>query len=184
VNEFLSGKYDSTETSGGSVTDGELILTQFGFIAPDGDPYTNEWVWWGFLVIVGWACVSMMISVLCLTKIRFGTGASLVTDQGTDEQEAFDRSTSVAIPFTMVDLTFKDIRYTVLSSITKEQLTLLNGIDGVVEAGKMTALMGSSGAGKTTLMGMTLFWANCAILNILWSLTFNFVLSPIKLDTI
>jgi ABC-type multidrug transport system ATPase subunit len=42
-------------------------------------------------------------------------------------------------------LTFTDIHYTVRSSITKEDLELLKGVDGFVEAGKMTALMGSSG---------------------------------------
>ena len=87
----------------------------------------------------------MILSVIALKRIRFSTGASLVTDAGTDEQEAFDESTAVAIPFTRVDLTFAGIHYTVISSITNEELHLLNGIDGVVEAGKMTALMGSSG---------------------------------------
>ena len=145
MNEFASGKYDNNTLTGGEETDGELILTQFGFLSPDGEPFTFDWAWWGILVTFGWACISMMITVLCLKHIRFTTGASLVTDQGTDEQEEFDQNTSVAIPFTRVDLTFKSIHYTVMSSITKEELKLLNGIDGVVEAGKMTALMGSSG---------------------------------------
>lgn len=145
VNEFQSGKYDNTTISGGDETDGELILTQFGFLTPGGEPFTFEWAWWGFLVTFGWACISMLVTIFCLKNIRFTTGASLVTDQGTDEQEEFDQSTAVAIPFTKVDLTFKHIHYTVTSSITNEELKLLNGIDGVVEAGKMTALMGSSG---------------------------------------
>jgi hypothetical protein len=51
----------------------------------------------------------------------------------------------VEIPFQKVNLTFTDIHYTVRSSITNEDLELLKGVDGFVEAGKMTALMGSSG---------------------------------------
>ena len=145
MNEFDSGKYDDITISGEDQTDGELILTQFGFVGPDGQPFTFEWAWWGVLVTFGWACVSMVITVLSLKHIRFATGASLVTDQGTDEQEEFDQNTSVAIPFTKVDLTFSNIHYTVMSSITNEELKLLNGIDGFVKAGKMTALMGSSG---------------------------------------
>jgi ABC-type multidrug transport system ATPase subunit len=45
-------------------------------------------------------------------------------------------------------MTFEDIRYSVKASTSDETLDLLKGIDGFVEAGKMTALMGSSGAGK------------------------------------
>ena len=144
VNEFQSGKYGSL-IPGTDITQGEQILTQFGFTDGNGEPFTWIWAVWGLLFTVGWAILSMMTTVLCLKKIRFTTGASLVTDKGSDEQEAFDQTTAVAIPFTKVDLTFTNIHYTVVSSITNEQLHLLNGIDGFIEAGKMTALMGSSG---------------------------------------
>ncbi|KAL7562290.1 hypothetical protein ACA910_014509 [Epithemia clementina (nom. ined.)] len=56
------------------------------------------------------------------------------------------------VPYKRVDLTFRDIKYSVKSSISDEKLELLKGISGIVETGRMTALMGSSGAGKTTLM--------------------------------
>jgi ABC-2 type transporter len=144
VNEFQSGKYDTITETG--LTEGEQTLKQFGFIDSSGEPF--EWIWavWGFLVVAGWACFSVITTVTCLKRIRFTTGGSLVTDKGTDEQEALDPNIAeVAIPFTRVDLTFTNIHYTVVSSITNEQLHLLNGIDGFVEAGKMTALMGSSG---------------------------------------
>jgi ABC-type multidrug transport system ATPase subunit len=49
----------------------------------------------------------------------------------------------VEIPFQKVNLTFKDIHYHVKASTSDEQLELLKGIDGSIEAGKMTALMGS-----------------------------------------
>jgi ABC-2 type transporter len=145
VNEFQSGKYDSF-MSGTSITVGAQILTQFGFVDANGEPFSLQWAVWGLLVTFGWAIISMITSVACLKNIRFATGASLVTDKGSDEQEVLDTSTAVAIPFTRVDLTFTNIHYTVVSSITKEELTLLNGIDGFIESGKMTALMGSSGA--------------------------------------
>ena len=145
VNEFDSGKYDDPIFPGSNVTTGEQILTTFGFTL-NGEPYTKEWRWYGFLFTLFWAFASMLASTFFLTKIRFSTGGSLVTDQGTDEVEDYDSSEEVAIPFKRVDLTFKNIRYTVVSSITNEKLELLKGIDGVVESGKMTALMGSSGA--------------------------------------
>ena len=51
----------------------------------------------------------------------------------------------VEIPFQKVNLTFKGIHYTVNASTSNEKLELLKGVDGFIEAGKMTALMGSSG---------------------------------------
>jgi len=56
------------------------------------------------------------------------------------------------LPFTKVDLSFHDICYEVTASQTNEKLKLLKNINGVFRAGRMCALMGSSGAGKTTLM--------------------------------
>jgi ABC-type lipoprotein export system ATPase subunit len=152
VNEFESGRWDDpVEAEGQIVTGGEIILVRFGFTL-NGEPFTYEWVWYGVLFTVGIALVSCLGSIILLNRIRYVTGGSLITDRGSDDEEEFDLAHEVAIPFTRVDLTFKAIHYTVKSSITNEQLELLKGIDGVVEAGKMTALMGSSGAGKTTLM--------------------------------
>uniref|UniRef100_K3WZJ2 ABC transporter domain-containing protein n=1 Tax=Globisporangium ultimum (strain ATCC 200006 / CBS 805.95 / DAOM BR144) TaxID=431595 RepID=K3WZJ2_GLOUD len=52
-----------------------------------------------------------------------------------------------------VTLAFKDLQYSVpLPSNPKESIYLLKGITGYALPGTMTALMGSSGAGKTTLM--------------------------------
>ncbi|KAF1334207.1 Atp-binding protein, partial [Globisporangium splendens] len=55
--------------------------------------------------------------------------------------------------FIPVTLAFKDLWYTVpLPSNPKESIDLLKGITGYALPGTITALMGSSGAGKTTLM--------------------------------
>lgn len=150
VNEFDSGKYDEI-VPGTNFTYGEQTLVTFGFYLPSGEPFTRIWALYGFLFTLLWAILSVLGSIRFLNTIRYTTGASLVTDQGTDEQEEFDDNTAVAIPFTKVDLTFKNIHYTVMSSITNEKLELLQGIDGFVEAGKMTALMGSSGNDCTVL---------------------------------
>jgi ABC-type multidrug transport system ATPase subunit len=150
VNEFDSGKYDDEAETSEGLTEGELILTRFGFTIND-DPFSREWVWWGLLFAVGCTSISLFLSTFFLDRIRFATGASLVTDKGSDEIEDLGRE-EVNIPFKRAKLTFRDVHYTVTASTSEEKLELLKGVDGVVEAGLMTALMGSSGAGKTTLM--------------------------------
>ena len=78
----------------------------------------------------------------------FDPGAAYVgqaRQQVEDVVEEENLDDQVTIPFTKVDLTFANIRYTVTASTSKDKLQLLKGVDGVVYAGQMTALMGSSG---------------------------------------
>lgn len=86
--------------------------------------------------------MSVFVSVFFLNKWRYETGKPL--DAPDREEEEVDTSV-VEIPFQKVNLTFVDMHYTVTTSTSNEKLELLKGIDGFVEAGKMTALMGSSG---------------------------------------
>mmetsp|Transcript_10620 Transcript_10620/g.23579 ORF Transcript_10620/g.23579 Transcript_10620/m.23579 type:complete len:1489 (+) Transcript_10620:283-4749(+) len=155
VNEFDSGAYDDPSQDP-EVTQGESILILYGFTDSSDDPYTFEWAGYAILVLLGLSALALVVTVINYNTIRFATGKSLTVEMEDEDDEAeavADTDDNVSpIPFKRVDLTFQDIRYTVMSSISKEKLELLKGIDGVVEAGKMTALMGSSGAGKTTLM--------------------------------
>ena len=143
VNEFDSGKYDEIP-EGSNLTEGEQILVRFGFTIDD-EPFTEEWLWWGLLFTIGCGLLSVFASAGCLNSVRFATGKSLVTDQGSDEIQELPEDEKIELPFKRVDLTFTDIHYTVQSSITNEHLELLKGVDGAVMAGRMTALMGSSG---------------------------------------
>lgn len=52
-------------------------------------------------------------------------------------------------------LTFKDVNYVVTASTSNEKLHLLKGISGYFAAGKMTALMGSSGGMIDDLLFIT-----------------------------
>eukprot|EP00547_Thalassionema_nitzschioides_P003473 CAMPEP_0194202806 /NCGR_PEP_ID=MMETSP0156-20130528/2735_1 /TAXON_ID=33649 /ORGANISM="Thalassionema nitzschioides, Strain L26-B" /LENGTH=1424 /DNA_ID=CAMNT_0038928407 /DNA_START=109 /DNA_END=4383 /DNA_ORIENTATION=+ len=153
VNEYASGKYSEPYGNEGD-TKGEVILKQMGFVDHNGEAYTYEWAWYSLLFSILISIVSVIISSVLYNNVRFATGKSLSND-AVEEKEDENTTTErveAEIPFQKVDLTFRDIHYTVTSSITKEKIELLKGVDGIIEAGKMTALMGSSGAGKTTLM--------------------------------
>ena len=54
----------------------------------------------------------------------------------------------INIPFTQVNLTFQGVCYDVKASTGGATLRLLTDVSGVFAAGRMCALMGSSGAGK------------------------------------
>ena len=62
------------------------------------------------------------------------------------------KAIELSIPFTPADLSFENLVYEVNASTADDKLRLLNEVSGVFRAGRMCALMGSSGAGKTTLM--------------------------------
>jgi len=54
-----------------------------------------------------------------------------------------------SMPFTPATLSWRDLKYTVFVGKEKTPRVLLNHISGYAEPGKLIALMGSSGAGKT-----------------------------------
>lgn len=62
------------------------------------------------------------------------------------------RSKALSFPFEPVTLAFKDLRYYVGNPSGHGELQLLQNVSGVFRPGVLTALMGASGAGKTTLM--------------------------------
>lgn len=93
------------------------------------------------LFAVGASILSLGLSTYFLSYWRFETGKSLGTDIP-DMPGDYDED-EIEIPFQRVNLTFKDIHYYVKASTSDEELELLKGIDGTIESGKMTALMGS-----------------------------------------
>ncbi|WJZ94700.1 hypothetical protein VitviT2T_013535 [Vitis vinifera] len=65
----------------------------------------------------------------------------------------------MVLPFQPLSITFDDIRYSVdmpeemkSQGVPEDRLELLKGVSGAFRPGVLTALMGVSGAGKTTLM--------------------------------
>ncbi|ESW33241.1 hypothetical protein PHAVU_001G054400 [Phaseolus vulgaris] len=76
-----------------------------------------------------------------------------------DEQANRSGRRGMVLPFQPLSLTFDEIKYSVdmpqemkKQGVFEERLELLKGVSGVFRPGVLTALMGVSGAGKTTLM--------------------------------
>eukprot|EP00581_Thalassiosira_minuscula_P015180 CAMPEP_0183715372 /NCGR_PEP_ID=MMETSP0737-20130205/9619_1 /TAXON_ID=385413 /ORGANISM="Thalassiosira miniscula, Strain CCMP1093" /LENGTH=1519 /DNA_ID=CAMNT_0025944463 /DNA_START=22 /DNA_END=4581 /DNA_ORIENTATION=- len=151
LNEFTSDAWTDDE--------GDKILRSFGFLYK-GEPFTREWIGYGFAYLAFFLVVCVLISAACLQYLRMEPkpkGISQTPDKTESEEkdaetESNAGSTLKHAEFIPVDLSFKDIIYEVKASKGSETLRLLNNISGVFSAGRMCALMGESGAGKTTLM--------------------------------
>ena len=87
-------------------------------------------------------------------EVRIGAKTTSMLAESALAQQREDANN---LSFTRMDLAFSDLRYSVTvkeldektgKMVTRER-TLLNGINGFAKAGELTALMGSSGAGKT-----------------------------------
>lgn len=143
VNEYRSSSYSDEE--------GDYILDFVGFLDSRGEPFGKEWVGLGFLYMFSHILISVVGSAIGLTYIRV-TGETASEDaSGNDNQEETDIQ-DVRIPFKPVALSFENICYDVKASTSNESLRLLHNVHGAFKSGRMCALMGSSGAGKTTLM--------------------------------
>jgi hypothetical protein len=90
-------------------------------------------------------CITLVLNNIQYTG---GSKGEAKKDETPSEDDSPDSPENVAtadgqltFPFQRVDITFKDLRYTVKASTTGEQLELLKGISGYIESGKMTALV-------------------------------------------
>jgi len=159
LNEFLSSRWSFTfdgDTSG--MTAGQQVLRVNGFVLPNGQVFGKEWILWGFIYMIGFLIIHILFSGLGLRRVRFESGQS-TSPQGGGDANAVEKGDGpeeeeeeLDLPFTPVELTFKDLCYEVTASTGNDKLMLLNNVYGRFEPGRMCALMGSSGAGKTTLM--------------------------------
>ncbi|XP_042517441.1 pleiotropic drug resistance protein 1-like isoform X2 [Macadamia integrifolia] len=82
------------------------------------------------------------------------SSSKAVADEGSQ-----NRKRGMVLPFEPHALTFDEVKYSVdmppemkARGVTEDRLLLLRGVSGAFRPGVLTALMGVSGAGKTTLM--------------------------------
>jgi len=145
LNEYRSDDY--------SEEDGDLILKSFGFTYR-GEPFQREWIGYCYAYLIPFLFVCMAMSACFLHFFRMEPTPKGQPDEEEDEVTEDDDiiSSPADDAFTPVDLSFTDLCYDVKSSVGSEKLRLLSNVSGVFSGGRMCALMGESGAGKTTLM--------------------------------
>jgi hypothetical protein len=128
----------------GYFTQGEIVLWSWGFENPQGLPFNDEWIAYGFAYLVPYTLLCAMLVGVGLKFVRVEVRQSSVGKK--NEDEAAFEADSLNVPFTPVDLVFENICYEVPASKGSSSLKLLNDVTGVLKSGRMCALMGSSGA--------------------------------------
>ncbi|EQC40470.1 hypothetical protein SDRG_02363, partial [Saprolegnia diclina VS20] len=144
-------------------TMGNVMLETFGLETD------KIWIWYGAIYLAASYFVFLGLSYLALEYKRYDApeNVSVTVDDDETTQDDYQKapktpvsnddvavkvagSSSASVPAT---LAFKDLWYSVPNPTKGEpDLQLLKGINGFALPGTITALMGSSGAGKTTLM--------------------------------
>ncbi|XP_059660861.1 ABC transporter G family member 31 [Cornus florida] len=163
VNEFTATRW-MKRSAIGNTTIGHNVLQSHSL------PSGNYWYWLGVGVLLLYAVLFNMIVTLALAYLNPITKAQAVIplnvtednssgDSGKDPAEHRVKRRGMILPFQPLTMTFHNVNYFVdmpkeMSSkgIKGKRLQLLSNVSGVFSPGVLTALVGSSGAGKTTLM--------------------------------
>ncbi|KAK8943596.1 Pleiotropic drug resistance protein 12 [Platanthera guangdongensis] len=151
-------------------------------VMENADVYTGEkWYWIGIAALIGFAILFNMLFTLAITYLNPTDELFLVemmnvfnadsTHSTNDNTKAINHEFNVkpdkeittnrgmVLPFIPLAMSFDEVNYYVdmpvemkAQGVTGDRLQLLMGVTGTFRPGVLTALMGVSGAGKTTLM--------------------------------
>lgn len=148
--EFMSDKYNNPELA-------QLGLVGADFLRIRGFQVGDEWIAYSFAYMIPYSILMAFILGIILKYVRLEPERNVIIKKETaatdgKEEEEAHKEESFNIPFTPVDLTFDKIGYEVKASTGDETLRLLNEVSGAFVAGRMCALMGSSGAGYVHIL--------------------------------
>ncbi|KAL3616065.1 Pleiotropic drug resistance protein 2 [Castilleja foliolosa] len=163
INEFLSERW-SAPTNGSEPTVGKTLLRDRGLFT------TESWYWICIMALFGFSLLFNVLFIAALTYLNpLGDNKAIVADgneesknnrriasEGVENNEA---TRGMVLPFQPLSLAFNHVNYYVdmpaemkTEGVADEKLQLLQNVSGAFRPGVLTALVGVSGAGKTTLM--------------------------------
>ncbi|XP_019101287.1 PREDICTED: ABC transporter G family member 34-like [Camelina sativa] len=170
MNEFLDERWGSpnNDTRIDAKTVGEVLLKSRGFFI---EPY---WFWICIGALLGFTLLFNVFYIIALMYLNpLGNSKATVVEEGKDKQKGSGRGTEgsvveltststkrgMVLPFQPLSLAFSHVNYYVdmpaemkAQGVEGDRLQLLRDVDGAFRPGVLTALVGVSGAGKTTLM--------------------------------
>ncbi|OWZ18228.1 Pleiotropic drug resistance protein transporter, partial [Phytophthora megakarya] len=179
VSQYHSSEFDTCEHDGiNYCAEYEMKMGDY-FLSLYDVPSDQSWVWLGIVALFLIYALFMTLAWVTLEYNRYESPEHITMTADTAELTATDDYTLATTPrngekpltsdsqsdevklnvrtttkkFESVTIAFQDLWYSVPDPHNqKESLTLLKGISGYALPGSITALMGSTGAGKTTLM--------------------------------
>ena len=134
-NEFTSSKYDN------------VGIPPETFLAIRGFQLGSEWIGYCFAYMIPFTLFCAFILTLVLRKVRIEPERAITKKKNIaiGRIKKRDKDENFNLPFTPVDLTFDKVVYEVKASTGDEKLRLINEVSGAFMAGRLVALMGSSG---------------------------------------
>ncbi|KAA3458575.1 ABC transporter G family member 31-like [Gossypium australe] len=151
INEFTATRWKKISSIGNN-TIGYNVLHQHGL------PSAKYWYWLGVGVLIGYAVIFNIIVTLALAYLNPLSKGKAIVPEETEENSGSSKK-GMILPFEPLAMTFHNVNYFVdmpvemkAQGIPETRLQLLSNVSGVFTPGVLTALVGSSGAGKTTLM--------------------------------
>ncbi|CAO2840837.1 unnamed protein product [Amaranthus hypochondriacus] len=165
VNEFTATRWMMPS---GNSTVGMKVLDLHAI------PTDGRWYWIGVIVLSLYALLFNNILTIALTYLHPLKKAQTVVPVEVSDDGAFNggkdsiqigafinnqKQKGMILPFQPLNMTFHNVNYFVdmpkamkQKGLQENRLQLLSNVSGVFSPGVLTALVGSSGAGKTTLM--------------------------------